>query len=116
MHRFPYSILFRVVNEDTVRVLEAAKTRRPVKVLAFCLMPNHFHLVLEPVPLFPLDANTRVHMIADIDHSKLFEPVFERYVTDERTARLVVNAAQDSLAIDRAYLNALAVGMMEIPE
>jgi len=29
---------------------------------------------------------------------------------------LVVNAAQDSLAIDRAYRNALAVGMMEIPE
>jgi hypothetical protein len=63
-----------------------------------------------------LDANTRVHMVADIDHSNLFEPFFERYVTDERIARTVVNAANDSLAIDRAYRNALAVGMMEIPE
>jgi hypothetical protein len=63
-----------------------------------------------------LDANTRVHMVADIDHSNLFEPVFERYVTDERVARAVVNAAQESLAIDRAYRNALAIGMMEIPE
>jgi hypothetical protein len=63
-----------------------------------------------------LDANTRVHMVADIDHSNLFEPVFERYVTDERIARLVVNAANDSLAIDRAYRDALAIAMMEIPE
>ena len=63
-----------------------------------------------------LDANTRVHMVADIDHSNLFEPVFERYVTDERAARAVVTAAQDSLAVDRAYRNALAVAMMEIPE
>jgi len=63
-----------------------------------------------------LDANTRVHMVADIDHSNLFEPIFDRYVTDERIARTVVNAANDSLAIDRAYRNALAVAMMEIPE
>ena len=63
-----------------------------------------------------LDANTRVHMVADIDHSNLFEPVFERYVVDERTARAVVLAAQDSLAIDRAYRNALAIGMSEIPD
>jgi putative transposase len=27
-------------------LLSAAKKRQPVKVLAFCLMPNHFHLVL----------------------------------------------------------------------
>jgi putative transposase len=29
-------------------LLSAAKKRESVKVLAFCLMPNHFHLVLEP--------------------------------------------------------------------
>src|SRR5712692_597134 len=63
-----------------------------------------------------LDANTRVHMVADIDHSNMFEPVFERYVTDERIGRAVVNAALDSLAVDRAYRNALAIAMMEIPE
>ena len=51
-----------------------------------------------------------------IDHSNLFEPVFERYVTDEGTARLVVNAALNSLAVDRAYRNALAIAMMDIPE
>jgi hypothetical protein len=61
-----------------------------------------------------LDANTRVHMVADIDHSNLFEPVFERYVSDERIGRAVVNAAQESLALDRAYRNALAVAMSEI--
>ncbi len=63
-----------------------------------------------------LDPNTRVHMVADIDHSNMFEPVFGRYLTDEKTARAVVTAAKDSLAIDRAYRSALATAMMEIPE
>lgn len=63
-----------------------------------------------------LDANTRVHMVADVDHSKMFEPVFERHLVDERTAQAVVLAARDSLAIDRAYRSALATAMMEIPE
>lgn len=63
-----------------------------------------------------LDPNTRVHMVADIDHSNLLEPVFERYVADERTARAVMTAARDSLAIDRAYRSTLAIAMMEIPD
>jgi hypothetical protein len=63
-----------------------------------------------------LNANTRVHMVADIEHSNMFESVFERYVTDERVARLVVNAALDSLALDRAYRNALAIAMVDIPD
>jgi putative transposase len=29
-------------------LLAAAKTKFPVKLFAFCLMPNHFHLVLRP--------------------------------------------------------------------
>ena len=29
-------------------LLAAARARHPVKLLAFCLMPNHFHLVLQP--------------------------------------------------------------------
>jgi len=63
-----------------------------------------------------LDKNTKVHMVADIDHSNMFEAVFERYVTEERIARMVVRAALDSLALDRAYRDALAVAMMQIPE
>ena len=62
-----------------------------------------------------LDPNTRVHMVADIDHSNLFEPIFHRYVADEGTARAVVAAAKESLVIDRAYREALAAAMMEIP-
>jgi putative transposase len=30
-------------------LLADAKARYPVKILGFCLMPNHFHLVLQPV-------------------------------------------------------------------
>ncbi|MGH7783553.1 MAG: transposase [Candidatus Binatia bacterium] len=29
-------------------LLSTAKERRPVKLFGFCLMPNHFHFVLEP--------------------------------------------------------------------
>jgi len=63
-----------------------------------------------------LDANTRVHMTADEAHSDLFEPIYERYVVDEATAQAVIRAAQDSLAIDRAYRSALATAMALIPE
>src|SRR5262245_12147766 len=63
-----------------------------------------------------LDANTRVHMVADEDHSDMFEPIFDRYVTDEAAAQAVMRAAQDSLAIDRAYRSALATAMLAISE
>lgn len=63
-----------------------------------------------------LDANTRVHMVADEDHSDMFEPIFDKYVLDERTAEAVIRAAQDSLAVDCAYRSALATAMMQIAE
>ena len=34
--------------EAFLELLATAKSRHPVSILAFCLMPNHFHLVLEP--------------------------------------------------------------------
>lgn len=63
-----------------------------------------------------LDPNTRVHMTADIEHSNLFEPIFERYLVDERTAQVAIAAARDSLTLDRGYRGALASALMEIPE
>jgi hypothetical protein len=63
-----------------------------------------------------LDINTKVHMVADEDHSDMFEPVFDKYVVDERAAQAVIRAAQDSLAVDRAYRSALATAMMAISE
>lgn len=32
-----------------LELLAAANAKHPVKILAFCLMPNHFHLVLQPI-------------------------------------------------------------------
>jgi hypothetical protein len=63
-----------------------------------------------------LDINTRVHMVADEDHSDMLEPIFDKYVTDERSAQAVMQAAQDSLAVDRAYRSALATAMMQVAE
>src|ERR671925_725674 len=63
-----------------------------------------------------LDANTRVHMVADEDHSEMFEPIYDRYITDEQTAQAVIRAALDSLAVDRAYRSALATAMARIEE
>lgn len=34
--------------EAFLELLAAAKARHDVKIFAFCLLPNHFHLVLEP--------------------------------------------------------------------
>ena len=55
-------------------------------------------------------------MVADEDHSDMFEPIYDRHITDERTAQAVIRAALDSLAIDRAYRSALATGMAQIAE
>lgn len=61
-----------------------------------------------------LDDNTRVHMVADEDHSDMFEPIFDKYVTDERIAEAVAQAARDSLDCDRAYRSALATAMLRV--
>jgi hypothetical protein len=61
-----------------------------------------------------LDDNTRVHMVADEDHSDMFEPIFDKYVTDERIAEAVSRAARDSLDCDRAYRSALATAMLRV--
>lgn len=63
-----------------------------------------------------LDANTQLHMTADVGHSDMFEPILEKYVRDDATAAMVVRAASDSLALDRAYRGALASAMLEVPE
>ena len=63
-----------------------------------------------------LDANTRVHMTADIDHSDMFEPIYEKYIVDENVAQAVIQAAKDSLVVDRAFRGALASAMAEIPD
>jgi len=63
-----------------------------------------------------LDINTKVHMVADEDHSDMFEPIFEKYVVDEGIAQAAIRAAQDSLAIDRSYRSALAMAMMRVAE
>jgi hypothetical protein len=63
-----------------------------------------------------LDVNTKVHMVADEDHSDMFDPIYDRHIVDEAAAQAVLRAAQDSLAIDRAYRSALATAMLQIEE
>ena len=63
-----------------------------------------------------LDINTKVHMVADEDHSDMFEPIYDKYIIDDRVAQAVIRAAQDSLAIDRAYRSALATAMGWVEE
>jgi hypothetical protein len=46
----------------------------------------------------------------------MFEPIFEKYLQDEKTAQAVIMAANDSLVLDRAYRGALASAMLEIPD
>lgn len=62
-----------------------------------------------------LDADTRVHMVADVEHTDLFEAIFDRYVTTEEIAHGIVDAAQDSLAIYELMLESIATAQLELP-
>jgi hypothetical protein len=61
-----------------------------------------------------LDVGTRVHMFADVEHSELLDRVFERYVVDDRSAQEVLDGAQESLIIERAFHGAVATAMAEL--
>jgi len=55
--------------------------------------------------------STNVHTVADVDHTKMMEHVFEKYVTNEESLNVALSGARDSLGIERAYKAALAMGM-----
>jgi hypothetical protein len=61
-----------------------------------------------------LDISTRVHMVADVEHSHIFDEVFARHVVDERSAKEVLCGAEESLTIERAFHGAVATGMLEV--
>jgi hypothetical protein len=61
-----------------------------------------------------LDAGTRVHMVADVEHSEMFEAIFDRYILDDATAKAVISAAEDSLDLYRVFRGAIADAMLEL--
>ncbi len=63
-------------------------------------------------PEHTVDSWNRVHAVADIEHSDIFEPIFERYVRDETTAESVLRAARDGLVLDRAFRGAISTAML----
>lgn len=60
-----------------------------------------------------LDSGTRVHMIADVEHSDIFTPVFERYVVDKDSMNATLLGASQSLLIERSFVTAVVNAMME---
>jgi hypothetical protein len=61
-----------------------------------------------------LDISTRVHMVADVEHSHIFDEVFSRHVVDDRSVKEVLRGAEESLTIERAFHGAIATGMLEL--
>ena len=61
-----------------------------------------------------LDVSTRVHLVADVEHSHLFDEVFERHVVDDDAARQVLSGAAESLMIERAFHGAVATAMLDL--
>ena len=49
-----------------LRFMREAQDRVPMRILAFCLMPNHFHLVLWPESVVALSAYMRILMNAHV--------------------------------------------------
>jgi hypothetical protein len=60
------------------------------------------------------DIGTQVHIVADVEHSRIFDAVFDRYVIDDQSAREVLRGADESLAIERAFHGAIATAMAEL--
>ena len=58
--------------------------------------------------------STNVHTVADVDHTKMIEEVFENYVNTEESLSLALSGARDSLTIERGYRAALAAGMQRL--
>jgi hypothetical protein len=63
-----------------------------------------------------LDLGTRVHMVADVEHSHIFDEVFAKYIQDERSAHEVLHGAEESLIIERAFHGAVATAMLALEE
>jgi hypothetical protein len=61
-----------------------------------------------------LDISTRVHMVADVEHSHLFDQVFMRYIIDDSSAAEVLRGAEESLMIERAFHGSVATAMLEV--
>lgn len=61
-----------------------------------------------------LDALTKVHMVADVEHTQMFESILDRHIVDEPSARGVVRAAEDALAIYRLFLEAITTAQLEL--
>ena len=55
--------------------------------------------------------SSNIHVVADVEHSDLIWDAIARHVVDERTYSTVLEGAQESLQIDRAYRGALAYGL-----
>ena len=63
-----------------------------------------------------MDISTRVHMVADVEHSHIFDEIFARHVVDDHSAKKVVRGAEESLVIERAFHGAVATAMLELEE
>jgi hypothetical protein len=61
-----------------------------------------------------LDISTRVHMVADVEHSHIFDEIFERHVIDDQSARQMLSGAAESLMIERAFHGAVAGAMLDL--
>ncbi len=57
--------------------------------------------------------SSNVHVVADVEHSDLIWDTVTRHVIDEVTYNTVLDGAQESLQIDRAYRGALAHGLRQ---
>jgi hypothetical protein len=55
-------------------------------------------------------------MVADVEHSHIFDGIFDRYVIDDQSAREVLRGAGESLTIERAFHGAVATAMLECGE
>src|SRR3989337_4130383 len=76
--------------EAFINLMEEAKGRHPVKILAYCLIPNHFHMVLKPEKAEDLSKFMQWSMTS---HVRRYH---RHYGTDRKSTRL--NSSHGSIS------------------
>lgn len=101
--------------EDFLRLVARTKERAPMRLLAYCLMPNHWHLVLWPESARAVSAFChRLCTIHSIRHRRKTNTIGHGHLYQGRYHSVVVESARQYYQVMRyVEANALRAGLVD---
>jgi putative transposase len=104
--------------EDFIELMCRAADRQPVPLLAYCLMPNHFHLVLRPT--VPASLSAYMHWLTSTHVRRRHwrhQTAGEGHVYQERYKNVVITSDLHLITVCRyVEANPLAAGLVKRAE